>query len=213
MRYRYFVLAAVLGFLALAQPTIAQFTPTPTVIYDPDTGLAVTIAGDVIEDEAETGGTSGPLVMTVRRNTPAGSAGSNGDYATLNTDELGRVWSRHANPCADHDRISSVAIDTASAGNVQLVALDSGDIVYVCGYDVVASGAVSVQFIYGTGAACGTGETDLSGPMAMITGTPLAVSNAGAVQFKNAVSNALCIELSGATQVSGMLKYVRTDAP
>lgn len=102
----------------------------------------------------------------------------------------------------------SVAIDTASSGNVELVALTSSETIYVCGWSVVATTAVAVQFIYGTGTACATGETNLTGAM------PLA-ANGGIVQqspyafTKAAVSNAFCIELSGAVQVSGIVNYTK----
>lgn len=185
---------------------------TQAVLYN-STGTEITPATDVAEDAAESNGVTGPPIMTVRRDTAASSAGTAGDYATINTDALGRLWTRSGDPCADHARLSSVVISTASSGNVELVALNSGDIVYVCGYDVVATGAVAVQFIYGTGTACGTGETDLTGAMPFAANGGISVANTGALQFKNAVSNALCIELSAAVQVDGILKYVRTAAP
>ncbi len=105
---------------------------------------------------------------------------------------------------------SSVAISTASSGNTELVALTSGMAVYVCGYMVVGDGDVDVQFIYGTGTACATGETDLTGAM------PIASSGGGMAEsssfwrgMKSAASNALCIELSAAVQVSGILYYTK----
>ena len=105
---------------------------------------------------------------------------------------------------------SSVAISTASSGNTELVALTSGMTVYVCGYMIVGDGDVDVQIIYGTGTACATGETDLTGAM------PIASSGGGMAEsssfwrgMKSAASNALCIELSAAVQVSGILYYTK----
>lgn len=105
---------------------------------------------------------------------------------------------------------SSVAISTASSGNTELVALTSGMTVYVCGYMIVGDGDVDVQLIYGTGTACATGETDLTGAM------PIASSGGGMAEsssfwrgMKSAASNALCIELSAAVQVSGILYYTK----
>ncbi len=102
----------------------------------------------------------------------------------------------------------SAVISTASSGNVELVALTSSETIYVCGWSVVATGAVAVQLIYGTGSACATGETNLTGAM------PLA-ANGGFVQqspyriWTAAVSNAVCIELSGAVQVDGYINYTK----
>src|SRR3990167_7815092 len=57
----------------------------------------------------------------------------------------------------------SVAIDGAASGNTELVALTASETIYVCGYSVLAAGSVDFQLIYGTGTACATGETNLTG--------------------------------------------------
>lgn len=175
--------------------------------------VELTFAADGTEDVAETGGVTGPVGLTVRRDTAASSAGTTGDYATQNTDQLGRTWTRFGDPCADYARVQSAKIDTASSGNVEIVALAASQIVYVCGYDFIATTAVSVQLIYGTGTACATGETDLTGPYPAGANGGIAIPNTGAVQLKTASANALCIELSGTVQVSGVVKYVQTAAP
>lgn len=105
---------------------------------------------------------------------------------------------------------SSVAIDTATSGNVELVALTAAQRVYVCGFAFESDTlTTTVQFVYGTGTACDTGETNLTGPMTLLASNPLAVSNGGATQFTTAAGNALCIELGAATQVNGHLTYVK----
>lgn len=121
-------------------------------------------------------------------------------------------WNRMTVPaaaCDDPGQVSSVAISTASSGNVELVALTASQTVYVCGFVVAADGTVGIQFIYGTGTACATGETDLTGVLSLQAREGFVASNGGAVQFKGAVSNALCIELSAAIQVNGVLIYVK----
>lgn len=45
-----------------------------------------------VEDAAAASGDVGIPAFTVRRDTAASSAGSDGDYATLNTDNTGRLW-------------------------------------------------------------------------------------------------------------------------
>ena len=103
--------------------------------------------------------------------------------------------------------ISSVVINTATSGNVELVALAAGKRVYVCGFTLDNDTATTgLQFIYGTGTACGTNETDLTGVM---TVAALTVPNAGATHFVNAAGTAFCIELSTNTQVNGYLQYVQ----
>lgn len=102
---------------------------------------------------------------------------------------------------------SVVVVNTATAGNVELVALAAGKRVHVCGFTLDNDTATTaVQFIYGTGTACATGETDLTGAMTIAS---LSIGNAGAAQFATAASNALCIELGAATQVNGVVTYVQ----
>lgn len=122
---------------------------------------------------------------------------------TTSTASIGNI----ANICSG--AVSSVAINTASSGNVELVAISGSTVIYVCGYHYVASGTVSVQLIKGTGTACATGEADLEGPMAFVANTGISVPNGGARQYATSAGDALCIELSGAVQVSGAVTYVQ----
>lgn len=55
-------------------------------------GAELTPSVDVTEDAAETAGGTGPMVMSVRRDTQASSAGTTGDNATVNTDAVGNLW-------------------------------------------------------------------------------------------------------------------------
>jgi hypothetical protein len=117
-------------------------------------------------------------------------------------------------PCADASQVSSAVISTASSGNVELVAISGSTIVYVCGFDVTSQADVSIQFVSGTGTACATGETNKTGvyPLVAASGAGLrgiARTNGGSVQFKGAAGEAMCIELSGAVQVDGLLTYVQ----
>lgn len=62
-----------------------------------NTSLA-TVAGAVkLEDDVAASGDPGITALTVRRDTAATSAGTDGDYATLNTDNTGRLWVRIGN--------------------------------------------------------------------------------------------------------------------
>jgi len=108
----------------------------------------------------------------------------------------------------------SVPISTASSGNVELVALTGGQIVYVCGFDVTSQADVSVQFISGTGTACATGETNKTGtyPLIVAGGTGLrGIQRGGGVStlFRGAAGEAVCIELSAGVQVDGLLTYAK----
>lgn len=156
---------------------------------------------------------TGVAALVVRDDALAALTPADADYTTLRVDNLGRVWTIDGGPCGDHARVTSAAINTASSGNVEVVALAASQTIYVCGFSLVADAAVDVQFIYGTGTACDTGETDLTGIWGFGANGGIAVPNAGAVQFKTASANALCIENSGTVQVSGHVTYVKTATP
>lgn len=64
---------------------------TNTVLYAAD-GSALTLNSDVIEDAPETAGVSGPMVLSVRRDTVASSAGTTGDNATFNSGAEGGLY-------------------------------------------------------------------------------------------------------------------------
>ena len=104
---------------------------------------------------------------------------------------------------------NSVAISTASATTVQLVALVAGKKIYISSWDVVASGTTSVTLKYGTGTNCGSGTTSLTGAYALIAQAGIAkASGLGPVLFVPA-GNALCITNSAAIQISGSLSYAQ----
>lgn len=181
---------------------------------------------DAADGASFTQGSTLSKIGIVRRDTAsAGTGVTDGEVGAPSMNSAGMLWVTNVNrksdgteivpvdnPCADDSLVTTVAIDTASSGNVQLVALTSGQTIFVCGYDVIVDSAVDFQFIYGTGSACATGETDITGPMGFAANGGVVRSNGGSVQFKTAASNALCLELSGAVQTSGYVSYVKQVA-
>src|SRR3990167_2260126 len=111
--------------------------------------------------------------------------------------------------CADETQVTSVVISTATSGNVELVAISGTTVVFVCGFNVIAGGTVGVQFISGTGSACATGETNKTGVYPLVVNSGIAVGNGGAMQFKGAAGEAVCVELSAAVHIDGLLTYVQ----
>jgi hypothetical protein len=103
----------------------------------------------------------------------------------------------------------SVAIDGAASGNTELVALTASETIYVCGYSVIAAGTVNFQLIYGTGTACATGETNLTGDYNLTAQAGIVDRSPFYYGMKGAVSNALCYELSGAVAVDGVVYYTK----
>jgi hypothetical protein len=79
---------------------LADNTANPTITgiaaylmcYDGATWDRCAVSTDVVEDAPETAGGSGPMVMSIRRDAPASSAGTSGDNSTFNTDENGALY-------------------------------------------------------------------------------------------------------------------------
>jgi len=106
--------------------------------------------------------------------------------------------------------------DASTNGATQLVALSSGKIVYVCGYQFSNSTttAVNVDLVYGTATNCGTGQTKMtpayplqavtsSGPIGLVVMTP------GFTGLKTAASNELCILTNAAVSVQAIVWYTQ----
>jgi hypothetical protein len=112
------------------------------------------------------------------------------DYRLVVTEALG----------GGSDQMQFASISTAASGSTQLVAADATRKINVVAFTVVASAAVTVQFLSGASA--------LTGAMALAANGGVSSSASGGnALFQTAVNNALNINLGGAVQVSGYLSY------
>lgn len=103
----------------------------------------------------------------------------------------------------------SVKIDNATATTAELVALDAAKTIWVTSFNVVSAGTGTIKFVYGTGSACGTGTTDLTGAYTLVAnGYVSAGSGLGAV-LSVPKGNALCITTTGSVQRSGSVSYAQ----
>ena len=100
----------------------------------------------------------------------------------------------------------SVAISDSASGETQLIAGVAGEQIYVCSYPFDLSGtSPTAEFDEGTGTACGTGTTALTG--AFTTGKQ---PSAGATQLTAADGQSLCLKLAGTSPVAaGAIVYVQ----
>lgn len=112
-----------------------------------------------------------------------------------------------ADPCFTGQK-SSVAIAISTATTTQLVALASGKKVYVCSFSATTPASSSLVFEYGTGSACGTGTTALTG--AYGASSSITSGAADATQFSAPAGNALCALTTG-TGAQGVLSYVQQN--
>lgn len=95
-------------------------------------------------------------------------------------------------------------ISVSASGNTELVALTAGQTIYICDVVLSANGTVTATLIYGTGTACGTGETNIL-PQDLTAQVGYTGSFGG--RLKGAAANALCLDLSGAVAVKGVVTY------
>lgn len=166
-----------------------------------------------VEDAAETAGGGLTMMGSVRRDTAVASAGTAGDNATVNTDGLGRVWTREGNPCADYARITSASISESTAATNEIVSLTASNLIYVCSYKWVTTAANSLSWSYGTGTDCATGTTAIEGAQPFAANGGVAESGGGFPLFVVPSGNALCLVSSAATAHGGRISYVKTAAP
>lgn len=104
---------------------------------------------------------------------------------------------------------ASVPINVATATTTQLVALSGTTVIYVTSFDVVSAGTGNITFVYGTGAACGTGTVSMTGPYNLAAqGHVMKGSGLGPVLIVPA-GNALCVTTSAAIQMSGSVSYTQ----
>jgi hypothetical protein len=100
--------------------------------------------------------------------------------------------------------------DASTTGSTELVALTSSQTIRVCGYTIRTGGtATNVKLVYGTGTNCGTGSTDIT-PAFQLAANDGQVDRAPYWQgLAGAVSNALCINASGANAVQAIVYYTK----
>jgi len=105
---------------------------------------------------------------------------------------------------------NSTAISITTLTTTQIVGISGTKTIYVCGFNFQTSAATNVTFETGTGTACATGTTPLTGPYN--SGPQAGVSDESPFfnGMKSLSSGALCIVTGGtAGQVSGILKYAQ----
>lgn len=102
----------------------------------------------------------------------------------------------------------SAVVSVTAGSTTQIVALAASQIIRVCGFSVSMSAAGTAQWVYGTGANCGTGTTNLTGATTLATGTPWTYSAGVGSVMRSAASNALCLAaVTG--NVTGIVTYAQ----
>lgn len=102
---------------------------------------------------------------------------------------------------------SSVPINVSTATTTQLVALSGSTAIYVTSFDVIAGGTGNITFEYGTGTACATGTTALTGAYPLVAQAGISKGDGIGTVLKVPAGNALCVLTSAGVQMSGSVSY------
>ncbi len=105
----------------------------------------------------------------------------------------GEAFAQTNQPAYNQGSTQSVAI-SVSSGTTQLVAASTrNQWIYVSHWDVIASGTGTVQLEYGTGTACASGTTALTGAYSLTAQTGLSAGDGSGWILFVPSNNALCI--------------------
>lgn len=175
------------------------------------------------EDASHTDGDTGVFALTVRKDSVASTAGTDGDYAALTTDASGRLWvnvssnpvrARTTDAIAVADQTDAimegstaltpkfVIIDAASSGDNTILAAVASKKIRVISCLLVAAGTVNVRF------ESGASGTALTGQMNLVANTGFCLPYNPAGWFQTGTNTLLNLELSAAISVDGMLTYI-----
>lgn len=104
---------------------------------------------------------------------------------------------------------SSAKVSVATSTTIEIIALATGKAIYVTSFDLVTTAANTSKWVYGTGTACATGQTDLTGAYGQSTFTVISKGNGlGTILFVPK-SNALCLTTTTSAQTSGSVSYTQ----
>ncbi|MFZ2105209.1 MAG: hypothetical protein WAV18_07465, partial [Roseiarcus sp.] len=119
-----------------------------------------------------------------------------------------------ADPCMFQAK-TKVAFSTTS-GSTQLVALSGSTKIYVCAVHFISTAADSISFVEGTGTACATGATAVSGSTTAASGMDFLANGGmtegggvGTVMNTSVPGDELCLLQSGTTKIAGNLEVVQ----
>jgi len=107
-------------------------------------------------------------------------------------------------PCTNQDIIQFTA---SGAGSTRIItAAGGGRQVVLCHLSVALSAAVNIILERGTGTNCGTGNTDLTGAYQNTSALALDFGASSTLKAE-AVNSDICVNVSGATTVGGVVIY------
>ncbi len=152
-----------------------------------------------------------------RRNDNASvSAATDGDWSTLDCNNLGALRVSTIDPCTALAK-THIVINISSATTTELTPSLAGASTnwYVCAIDIITAAANNVALVDDNSDGCGTPTAGLAGGVTAATGWNFAANggivkgNGAATVFKTVTSNSvLCLMTSANTQLSGSIQVV-----
>lgn len=129
-------------------------------------------------------------------------------FAQVGPQNTVQLYNGYADTClATNVKKLSIPVAITSNTTTQLVALATGKTITVCSvYATTAGTTTSLTWETGTGSACATGTTALTGAMLYPTAGPISLGGDGQ-KFQSLASNALCLLTAGTTSLQGVLSY------
>jgi hypothetical protein len=103
----------------------------------------------------------------------------------------------------------SIPITISTATTTRLILGVSGQRIYVTAVDVIAAGTGSIQFVYGTGATCGTGQQNVTGNYALIAQVGFTKGTGVGPVWIIPPGNSLCAVTSANVGYPGSLSYAQ----
>lgn len=104
---------------------------------------------------------------------------------------------------------NSNAINISTATTTELIALDANKTIYVTSWDVMAGGTGTFQLVFGSGTACGTGTTNLTGAYPLVAQAGIAKGNGLGIVLAIPKGKALCAVTNANIQYSGSVSFVQ----
>lgn len=103
--------------------------------------------------------------------------------------------------------MASVPITISTATTTRLVTGATSKSIYITSLIVIAGGTGNIQFVSGTGATCGTGQTNVTGNFALTAQVGFTIGTGNGVVLVLPQGDSLCAISSGAVGMPGSVSY------
>ena len=102
---------------------------------------------------------------------------------------------------------SSALLSMTTATTTQIVALQAGKSIYICGFVVNAAGTTTARLVQGTGTNCATGLANITPAFSLTSGGNVTFGNSVGQLLKSNSGGALCITNSAAIALNVLVTY------